>query len=36
MDICRQNVPPDYLVDGVQVKCHKFSENEVVLTAQAS
>lgn len=24
MDICRQQVPPDYDIDGVLVKCHKY------------
>lgn len=26
MDICRQHAPPDFQVDGVLVKCHKFAE----------
>lgn len=24
MDICRQKAPEDVMVDGVQVKCHKW------------
>ncbi|MCE7989307.1 MAG: ABC transporter ATP-binding protein [Caldilinea sp. CFX5] len=27
MDICRQMTPPDLVVDGVLVKCHKYSES---------
>ncbi len=27
MDICRQAPPPDYYVEGVLVKCYKYSEN---------
>jgi peptide/nickel transport system ATP-binding protein len=26
MDICRQEAPPDFYVDGVLVKCHNYSE----------
>ncbi len=36
MDICRQQVPADILVDDVLVKCHKFSEDEIALTAEVS
>ena len=36
MDICRQQVPPDYVVNEVLIKCHKFSEDQIALTATSS
>lgn len=29
MDICRQVVPPDFIVDDVQVKCHLYAEDRI-------
>jgi len=28
MDVCREEVPHDILVDNVLIKCHKYAENE--------
>ena len=30
MDICKTKVPENYMVDGIQVKCHLYSDQKIV------
>lgn len=36
MDVCREKMPPDFYVGDVLVKCYKYSEEQIPLTAISS